>query len=61
MKPAPRANRTPSSFMSDQRGLETVENAIIAGLIVASVVLTLGAIGGWVSEVFNKHKTDVGA
>ncbi len=61
MKAARHALPTRGSFIRDQRGLETVEYAIIAGLVVAGVVLTLAAIGGWVSGVFEKVKTDVGA
>ena len=36
-------------FASDERGLETVEYAIIAGIIVAGTVATIVAIGTWVS------------
>ncbi len=35
-------------FVSDERGLETVEYAIIAGIVVAGTVATIIAIGTWV-------------
>ena len=43
---------TVKRFISDERGLETIEYAIIAGLIVAGTVTTIGAIGVWVSGKF---------
>jgi Flp pilus assembly pilin Flp len=39
-------------FLSDERGLETVEYAIIAGLIVSGLVAIIVAIGGWVKTRF---------
>ncbi|MHC4638244.1 MAG: Flp family type IVb pilin [Planctomycetota bacterium] len=39
-------------FFSDERGLETVEYAIIAGLIVVATIATVASIGGWVSTKF---------
>jgi Flp pilus assembly pilin Flp len=34
-------------FLSDERGLETVEYAIIAGLVVSGLVAVIVAIGEW--------------
>lgn len=48
-------------FISDESGLETVEYAIITGLIVAGAILTIGAIGTWVKKQFDDLKTDIGA
>ncbi len=48
-------------FLSDDRGLETVEYAIIAGLIVTGLVAIIVAIGTWVKGVFTSVKTEVGA
>ncbi len=48
-------------FVSDDRGLETVEYAIIAGLIVTGLVAIIVAIGTWVKGKFNTLKTDLGA
>lgn len=39
-------------FIKDERGLETVEYAIIAGLIVVGVITTLVSIGTWVANKF---------
>lgn len=48
-------------FLSDDSGLETVEYAIIVGLIVGGLVLTIAAIGTWVNLQFTNLKTDLGA
>ena len=40
------------SFISDERGLETVEYAIITGLVVAGTIVVIGAIGVWVNGTF---------
>jgi Flp pilus assembly pilin Flp len=39
------------SFLSDEKGLETVEYAIIAGLIVVALITLITTIG---SKVYNK-------
>ena len=39
-------------FVADDQGLETVEYAIIAGLIVSGLVAIIVAIGGWVKNQF---------
>lgn len=48
-------------LLSDERGLETVEYAIIVGLIVAGTVTTVAAIGTWVAGKFTGLKTSIGA
>ena len=49
------------TFVSDDSGLETVEYAIITGLIVAGTIGALAAIGVWVSATFSGLQTDIGA
>jgi pilus assembly protein Flp/PilA len=39
-------------FVRDESGLETVEYAIIAGLIVVGVIATVTSIGEWVATKF---------
>ena len=46
---------------SDEKGLETVEYAIITGLIVAGTIAAIGLIGTWVKTQFEGLKTDLGA
>ncbi len=48
-------------FLNDERGLETVEYAIIAGLIVSGLVAVVVAIGAWVQNQFTTLQTDLGA
>jgi Flp pilus assembly pilin Flp len=48
-------------FVAEESGLETVEYAIIVGLIVAGTIVTIAAIGTWVKAQFDSLKTDVGA
>ena len=48
-------------FFADDRGLETVEYAIIAGMIVAGLIAVVVAIGTWVKTKFGDLKTDLGA
>lgn len=45
--------KTLRSFLSDERGLETVEYAIIAGLIVVGVIAVIATIGDEVKEKFD--------
>jgi Flp pilus assembly pilin Flp len=40
-------------FVKDEKGLETVEYAIIAGLIVVGTIGLIASIGGWVNTKFN--------
>jgi pilus assembly protein Flp/PilA len=53
--------QTLKNFLADDRGLETVEYAIIAGLIVAGLISIVVAIGTWVKGKFTSLKTDLGA
>lgn len=46
-----------SKFLRNDDGLETVEYAIIAGLIVAGTVAAVVAIGGWVGAQFTALQT----
>jgi pilus assembly protein Flp/PilA len=39
-------------FVSDESGLETVEYAIILGLIVVGVIASVTGIGTWVAAQF---------
>ncbi|MFO0982156.1 MAG: Flp family type IVb pilin [Planctomycetota bacterium] len=48
-------------FFTGEEGLETIEYAIIAGLIVAGVVGTVIAIGTWVSNQFTGLQDELGA
>ena len=48
-------------FLSDDQGLETIEYAVIAGLIVAGLISIVVAIGTWVKGKFTSLKTDLGA
>jgi pilus assembly protein Flp/PilA len=48
-------------FVKDERGLETIEYAIVAGLIVAGVVAIVAAIGVWVHGKWGTLKSELGA
>ena len=50
-----------NNFLKDEQGLETVEYAIIAGLIVAGLIAVVTAIGAWVNATFTTLQTDLGA
>ena len=52
---------TLKQFLNDEAGLETVEYAIISGLIVAGLVAIVTAIGAWVNGQFTALQTDLGA
>jgi Flp pilus assembly pilin Flp len=47
-------------FVKEEEGLETVEYAIIAGLIVAGTIATITTIGIWVSAKFTALETELG-
>ena len=47
-------------FIKDEQGLETVEYAIIAGLIVVGVIATVASIGTWVNTKFGALLTALG-
>ena len=40
-------------FVTEEAGLETVEYAIIAGLIVVGTIVAVASIGTWVSGKFS--------
>ncbi len=46
-------------FIRDEQGLETVEYAIILGLIVAGTIGLVIAIGNWVHDKFNTTNTQI--
>lgn len=48
-------------FEADDRGVETVEYAIIVGLIVTATVTIIAAIGTWVANQYTTVKTNLGA
>ena len=48
-------------FWRDERGLETVEYAIITGLIVAATITAIGILGAWVTGQFTTVNTAIGA
>ena len=50
-----------SRLVADDRGLETVEYAIIAGLIVGSLIVVATAIGVWVKRRLTSVKIGAGA
>jgi len=52
---------TLKNFLADEQGLETVEYAIIAGLVVSGLVAIVVAIGNWVKSSMDGLKTDLGA
>ncbi len=49
------------SFFSSERGTETVEWGLMAGLIVGGLVVTVVAIGAWVRDKFNELNGDLNA
>lgn len=49
------------AFLKDEDGLETVEYAIILGLIVVASVTAIGVLGTWVGQQFTTVNSTVGA
>jgi len=47
-----KVSRIIKSFLRDDRGLETVEYAIITGIIVAGTIALIVTIGDWVNGAF---------
>jgi Flp pilus assembly pilin Flp len=47
-------------FIKDEEGLETVEYAIILGLIVATTIGLITGLGTWVHDKFDTVLTAVG-
>lgn len=48
-------------FVRDEKGLETVEYAIILGMIVAGSVGLIASIGNWVYNRFNTVNNQLAA
>ena len=48
-----------TKFGTDERGLETIEYAIMVALIVAGLIAIVGAIGIWVKGQFEQLQTDL--
>ena len=46
-------------FVKDERGLETVEYAIILGLIVVGTIALIVWLGGWVHGRFEQTQTEI--
>ena len=44
------------SFLADERGLETVEYAIIASLIVIGAIATIGALSLQIQAAYEKFR-----
>ncbi len=44
-------------FVADESGLETVEYAVITGLIVAATITAIATLGGWVTTQFTTLNT----
>lgn len=56
-----RIKRVVRRFVKNEAGLETVEYAIITGLIVAATIAVIAAIGAWVLATFTTVQTALGA
>jgi len=48
-------------FWADEKGLETIEYAIMIALIVAGLIAVVGAIGTWVKGQFDALQTELTA
>ncbi len=48
-------------LVADEAALETVEYAIITGLIVGATILVIAAIGAWVLSTFQTVQGTLGA
>jgi len=48
-------------FVSDESGLETIEYAVIAGLIVTGAIAAIAAIAIWLGNQYTDLKTKLGA
>ncbi len=51
--------KTMLRFLRDQQGTETVEWAIMIGLIAVASIVTIAAIGTWVSGKFTELNTEL--
>ncbi|MHC4949343.1 MAG: Flp family type IVb pilin [Planctomycetota bacterium] len=50
---------TVKRFLADDQGLETVEYAIILGLIVVAVIGAVAGIGSWVNTRFQDLNSEL--
>ena len=50
--------RALTHFIRDDRGLETVEYAIMAGLVVAASVALILALGNWVKSTYTNMQKE---
>ena len=57
----PRWRSVSRTFLADERGLETLEYAIMIGLITAGALSALTAIGLWVVQRYTFAQTAMGA
>lgn len=48
-------------FIQDEMGLETVEYAIIVGIISAAAITAITALGIWCTQQFNSANSQLGA
>jgi Flp pilus assembly pilin Flp len=59
------SNMRPASnviaLLRDERGLETIEYAIVAGFIVVGIITAVTAIGVWLAGNWNTFKSALGA
>ena len=53
--------RTVRQLVVNEAGLETVEYAIITGLVVAATILVIASIGAWVLTTFQTVQGTLGA
>jgi Flp pilus assembly pilin Flp len=53
--------RAAKAFLANESGLETVEWAIIVGMIVGVIVTLMVQIGNWVQGRYTAIKSEVGA
>lgn len=51
--------KTLKRFVKDEQGLETVEYAIILGLIVVGTIGAVITLGNWVYNQFNDVNNDI--
>ena len=56
-----RAKRVLRRLVVEQSGLETLEYAIVTGLIVAATITVIAAIGVWVLQQFTIVQQAIGA
>jgi Flp pilus assembly pilin Flp len=45
----------------EEEGMESVEYAVVAGILVGGTVLAISAIATWVQNRFSTLQTDLGA